>query len=103
MKASISMGLHNSDRTKITAGGVGGIVFQFFSVFFLISQNEQRLTGKLAKYALQGLYIWKGKITERLIIVTKIEAYPIQQNFYPSLAKEAVISAAGGTSSSRSR
>jgi hypothetical protein len=34
MKASISMGLHNSDRTKITAGGVGGIVFQFFSVFF---------------------------------------------------------------------
>jgi hypothetical protein len=54
----------------------------------LISQSEQGLTGELAKYALQGLYIWKGKITERLIIVTKIEAYPIQQNFILVLLKK---------------
>jgi hypothetical protein len=44
MKASISMGLHNSDRTKITAGGVGGIVFQFFSVFFLFHKASWQNT-----------------------------------------------------------
>jgi hypothetical protein len=52
----------------------------------------------------QIFYIWKEKITERLINITKIK-YSHQQDFFFILvfAKRAEFQAADGTSSSRSR